>query len=88
MTFSPKSARSCVHCSSFERCCRYFFTVCVQCPGTPPSFLRAKGRSHATLRMPHRKYPHFVSERNVVDVIARLLEASLARPFAMMTVAV
>ncbi len=35
---------------------------------------RAKRRSHATLRMPHRKHSYLVSARDIVDVIASSLE--------------
>jgi hypothetical protein len=30
---------------------------------------RTKRRTHATPSMPHREYPHLVSERDVVDVV-------------------
>jgi hypothetical protein len=45
---------------------------------TPNPLRHAKRRSYTTLRMPHGKHPHFVSEWDVVDVIASAFEQDAA----------
>jgi hypothetical protein len=47
----------------------------------PAPLRRAQRRSHATLRVPHRKHGHLARPRNVVDVIARSLKQDTTRPW-------